>query len=50
LRMRFLRRRRSFSRTRFWSGPMGANYLENAVTHLFSVESSTPRSAEPVGA
>jgi hypothetical protein len=50
LRMRFSRCRRSFFRTSFWSGPMGANYLENAVTHLFSVESSTPRSAEPVGA
>ena len=25
---------------------MGANYLENAIAHLFSVESSTPRSAE----
>jgi hypothetical protein len=46
LRMRFSRRRRSFSRTRFWSGPMGANYSENTVAHLFSVESPTPRSAE----
>ena len=46
LRMRFSRRRRSFSRIRFWSGPMSANYSENTVTHLFSIESPTPRSAE----
>jgi hypothetical protein len=46
LRMRFSRRRRSFSRIRFWSGLVGDAYSENAFTHLFSVESPTPRSAE----
>jgi hypothetical protein len=44
--MRFSRRRRSFSRAKFWSGPASADSLENAFTHLVSVESPNPRSAE----
>jgi hypothetical protein len=43
--MWFSRRRRSFSRIRFWSGPVGDASSENAFTHLFSVDSPIPRSA-----
>ena len=46
LRRWFSRRVRSFSRTMFWSGPVGDAFSENAFTHLLSVQSPTPGPAE----
>jgi hypothetical protein len=44
LRIRFSRRSRSFSRKRFWSGSGGPASSETIFTHLFRVESPTPKS------